>query len=150
MAIATPTAPSTRATRAHEREQAGGTVEGFRERWVGFAVVGDLGVGQQSFELGLEGGYVCIGERLAGFGRRQLEEIAARGPRAGSDQTGGGERRLREKHARTGGEGAGETIRLVLDDGDDAKDLGAELDGIADVEVQAHEEVFANGDAWSL
>ena len=44
MAMATPTAPSTRATR-HMREEAGGVVEAAGDGGAGLAVVGDLRVG---------------------------------------------------------------------------------------------------------
>jgi hypothetical protein len=52
----------------------------------------------------------------------------------------------REEDARADGEAAGEAVGLIDDGGGDAEGLVAELEGIADVEIEAEEQVVADGD----
>ena len=72
----------------HERKQAGSAIERAGEALVGLAVVADRGVGQRALELVLDMGDVGVRSSLAGAGRGQAHEDAARGAGALGKQAG--------------------------------------------------------------
>ncbi len=90
--------------------------------------------GERVFEARFEGGDGLVGAWLTGPRLRHFEEVTARGTGAKTDEAGRVERVVGEQDARTRGEGSAEAVGLVVDDGDDAEEAVAQLDGVADFE----------------
>jgi hypothetical protein len=75
-----------------------------------------------------------------------FEEEALGGVVAGREQAGGGECVAGHEHAWAGGEVSGEAVGLVDHGGGDAEELATDFEFVADVEVEAEQQVLADGD----
>ena len=129
----------------HEREEAGGAVEALGEGGVGLAVVDDLGFRQELFEAQLQVGYGGVVDGAVGAGLGHLEEEALAGVGAGGEEAGAVEACAGDEDAGAGGEVGGEAVGLVGDGGGDGEESVAELELVAAFEVEAEEEVVADG-----
>ena len=121
---------------ADQAEDGGGVVQALAQRRIAFAVVHHLRVGQRGLDLLAQSHGVGLG--------RQLHQQALAGAAAGGDQAGGGQRRLRDHHARTHRGHRGHAVRLLLEDGRDAEVAPAQPQRLADVGIQADEKLLGD------
>ncbi len=124
---------------ADEAQDRGGIVEAAGERRIAFAKVHHLRVGQRRFKLLAHCGSLSVGGEAAGRSCGKLDEQAARGAAAGSEQSCAGERSLRDHDARTHANAGADAIGLLLERRGDAKVLAAQAESVADVGVEADE-----------
>ncbi len=122
----------------HQREHTGGAVQRHADRRVSLAVVRHLRFRQRRLDGRLQfrhGGIVRLG---------QLEKVPLAGARSGRQQMRLIQFLLRKQDARTGGKGAGEPVWLAGHRCRHAKSRVAQRDAVADVELQANQQIFAH------